>query len=95
MGDAEEWLTTLLAVEEVFPTSNSVEIFSQFSNFEIGNIFQRFQVNHIPMITFKRNWIKFKTAAELKSCRTAVSTAIQIPTWKVETHLQMPQSLQW
>jgi hypothetical protein len=25
MGDAEEWLTTLLAVEEVFPTSNSAD----------------------------------------------------------------------
>ena len=41
MGDAEELLTALLAVEEVFPPSNSAEIFSQLSNFEIGNIISK------------------------------------------------------
>ena len=41
MGDAEELLTALQAVEEVFPPSNSAEIFSQLSNFEIVNIISK------------------------------------------------------
>ena len=41
MGDAEELLTALLAVEEVFPPSNSAEIFSQLCNFEIVNIISK------------------------------------------------------
>ena len=57
-------------------------------------LFQRFQVNHVSYHFQMILYPKLKTA-KLKSSRIAVHTAIQIPTWKVETHLQMPQSLQW